>query len=188
MLEENCKIPLRSLAEGDSSYDFSIGRDFFAAFENSMVDDGDLSAHVDLHKTAQMVTMDFTIEGVIRTQCDICLGDLDYELEECGGRITLRLGDHYEEVSDELYEVDEHDEELDLSQWIYEFICVSLPIRFEHPLSEDGEPTCDPEMLAELDKYLVTENDEGELKPVDEGRTDPRWDALKGLLDKQDGK
>lgn len=187
-MEETFNIPLRSLPEGDSSYDFHVGKGLFASIENALVDDGDLTAHVGLHKTAQMVAMDISIEGVVRTQCDICLGDMDYAVEDCGGRITLRLGDHFEEVNEELYEVDENEEELDLSQWIYEFICVSLPIRFEHPLDEDGNPTCDPEMLAELDKYLVKEGEEPEAAPSRDGQTDPRWDALKGLLGKEEDK
>jgi uncharacterized metal-binding protein YceD (DUF177 family) len=68
--------------------------------------------------------------------------------------------------------------QIDLSQWMYEFVAVSLPMQRVHP---DGQ--CDPEML----KFISNENEygsEGEKRENQSGETDPRWDALKQLLEK----
>ena len=62
---------------------------------------------------------------------------------------------------------------IDLAQWMYEYVAIAMPIQKVHP---EGE--CDPEML----KYL-SDGDAGEEENTT-GETDPRWDALKQLMEK----
>ena len=180
-----CILPIKSVPNGDHDFSFKAGRDVFAAIEGALIENGNLDVLVHVHKMDQMATLDFEISGSIEAQCDICLGKFDYPIDDCQGQITLRFGDHFEEVNEVLYEIDELEESIDLGQWIYEFVVVSLPIRFEHPLDDDGNSTCDPDMLDELDKYLVDESAEvGLSHKKDDNQTDPRWDALKSLLNK----
>jgi len=65
--------------------------------------------------------------------------------------------------------IPETDYQFDLSTYIYEFIHLGLPARLLHPDDENGNSTCDPEMLRLLEK----------LAPA--GTVDPRWEALKKL-------
>jgi uncharacterized metal-binding protein YceD (DUF177 family) len=71
--------------------------------------------------------------------------------------------------------------ELDIAQYIYEMIALSVPLRRVHPGVQDGFKT----KLERL-KELILEEHKGE---VDEDKTqdkeeniDPRWDKLKQLL------
>ena len=52
--------------------------------------------------------------------------------------------------------------EIDLKQWLYEYVAVRIPMQHMHP---DGE--CDPEMT----QYITEEEETGE-------EMDPRWEAL----------
>lgn len=181
-------IPLRNLPEGSSEYALRCGDDLLGRVEGALAEHCDLLANISAHRLESAVTLDFSITGTIEVTCDLCLQPFDYPLEDCGGRITLELADRWEEVTEELYRVDAREERLDLAQWIYELSIVCLPIRREHPLDAEGNPTCDAEQLRLLDQYLVVEaSDEDvpdDVAPVAEGETDPRWDALKALRDK----
>ncbi len=180
-------IPLRQLPNGKHSFSFDCGDDLFCRVDGALAEHGNLHVDVAVSKTDEMMVLDFDINGTIEQQCSVCLGKFDYPIEDCGERITVKLGDKYEELDDDLYEVDAIDERLDLAQWIYEQACVVLPIRPEHPLDEDGNPTCDEQMLDELDKYVVHSEEDVRRKAREaQGQeTDPRWDALKKLADKE---
>lgn len=177
-------IPFKSLADGTHEFDFKVGRPLFSTIEHTLIEDGDLNAHVTMVKSQQMLKLHFDITGTIVATCDVCLGQFDYAIEDCEGDMVVKFGQTTEEISEELFQLAETEDEIDVAQWIYEILAVSLPIRFEHPEDEDGNPTCDPEMLKELSKYLITEEKTESEEPKAE-ETDPRWDALKKLVDKE---
>ncbi|MGI9543667.1 MAG: YceD family protein, partial [Cyclobacteriaceae bacterium] len=59
---------------------------------------------------------------------------------------------------------------LDLSQYIYEFVALSVPMKKLHPRF-DGEPSEDALVYSSSDEMQTTEQE----------ATDPRWAALKKL-------
>lgn len=189
-MEDNAEysIPLRSLPNGIHSFSFDCGGDIFSRVDDPLAGHCRLRVDVEARKTDEMLTLDFDIRGTVEQQCALCMEPMDYPIEDCGERIVVRLGSAWREEDDDLYEVDAADERLDLSQWIYEQVCVCLPIRCEHPLDDDGNPTCDPAMLAEIDKYVVRGEEDAERKAREAqgGETDPRWDALKALGGERD--
>lgn len=189
MEQANYAIPLRRLPNGDHDFSFDCGDDLFSHVENALAEHGQLHVDVHAHKNDEMMTLDFDIAGTLRLQCDACLGWLDYPIEDCGDRLTIRLGTKYAEIGDNLYEVDANDEALDLGQWIYEMACVMIPLRCEHPLDDEGNPTCDPDVLREMDKYIVRSEEDIERRrqetQSDSDEIDPRWAALKKLKDNQ---
>ena len=63
--------------------------------------------------------------------------------------------------------------EFDISHYVYESIKLSIPIKQVHPENENGEVSCNPEMLERLNNYITD-------KPADED-IDPRWNDLKNL-------
>ncbi len=178
---EDCIIPFKSYADGVHEFDFEIGDSFFQRIENSLIERGNLKVGVQMTKSQQMLRFHFVIDGTITVPCDVCLEDMDYPIVGCEGDMTVKFGPVTEEISDELFQIAENDNEISVSQWIYEILAVSLPIKFVHFEDENGNPTCNPEMLSKLNQYLVT--DEGaSAKSSTEEETDPRWDKLKGLL------
>lgn len=177
-------IPFKSLPDGTHEFDFKVGRPLFATIEHTLVEDGNLNAHVTMSKSQQMLKLHFDINGTIVATCDVCLEQFDYPVEDCEGDMIVKFGPTTEEIDDELFQLAETEDEINVAQWIYEILAVSLPIRFEHPEDADGNPTCNPEMLKELSKYLITDEKTVSEEPNTE-ETDPRWDALKKLVDKE---
>ncbi|MBE6341095.1 MAG: DUF177 domain-containing protein [Bacteroidales bacterium] len=171
------RIQYKGLANGEHQFKFDIHRDFFENLEDSLIEDGDFVVNLDMTKTDQMLKMRFDISGTIHTTCDVCLDPMDYQVEHCGGDIIVKFGDHEEEISDELYMIDENDNDISVAQYIYEFIAVAMPIRFKHEEDSEGNSLCNPEMIKKLQQYSAN-------KETKAPSTDPRWDALKGLVNK----
>jgi uncharacterized metal-binding protein YceD (DUF177 family) len=74
------------------------------------------------------------------------------------------LGEDFAEESDEVIVIPHTESRLDVSQYIYEYINLLLPLQRAHSNIED----CDQEVINKLDAHSKQEND-------------PRWEALKNI-------
>ncbi|MCQ2227234.1 MAG: DUF177 domain-containing protein [Bacteroidales bacterium] len=183
-MELNAKysIAFKALKDGSHDFTFEVDDAFFAGIENSLINGGKLTAEVNLVKSSQMLKFHFNISGIIRATCDICLGEFDYPIEDCEGDMMVKFGETSEEISEDLFQLADYENEINVAQWIYEILAVSLPIRFVHPEDENGNSTCDPEMIERLNQYLVSED---EIKTDEEADKNLPFANLKGLIDKQ---
>ena len=118
-------ISVKGLKPGRSHLDWHADGQFFASFENSEIKDADLDIAVDIDNDEFEIAVECRIHGTVTVICDRCLEDL-----------VLPVSTSFEE-----------DETLDLNQDIYDFVCLSLPMRRVHP---DGE--CNEETLRYLSK------------------------------------
>jgi uncharacterized metal-binding protein YceD (DUF177 family) len=90
------------------------------------------------------------INGTVNLACDRCLDDLILPVNTNGD-----LAVHFGKVDDsshddDLIVLDPSEGEIDLSQYIYDSINVSLPLQRIHP---DGQ--CNPEMMKKLQHFIV---------------------------------
>jgi len=72
--------------------------------------------------------------------------------------------------------------EIDIAQYIYEMIVLSIPLRRVHPGIKDG--SLNTEALVKLKELTIKEQkkEKKEKKEEKEENIDPRWDKLKQLL------
>ena len=107
---------------------------------------------------------DFSLEGEVTTLCDRCLGEMRVPIE---GHETLNVRLSDEETSDDenVAILPEGSFEIELAQWLYEYVAVRIPMQHMHP---EGE--CDKDMT----RYISDEEQKEE-------EVDPRWAALKEL-------
>ena len=151
----------------NSSYDFrfEVDGDLFAAYESKEIKDGrcDVGAVMRKESDTQLV-FDVAIEGYAVCECDRCLEDcrvpIDYE-----GRLTVRVSDEAGEYDGDVMWIAPSEDEIDLTQYIYESIVLSLPYRRVHP---EGE--CNPDMLSRF--TAAEEADLSEAMP-DEEESEP---------------
>ncbi len=173
-------ISFKGLTEGLHKFEYQIGTSFFKLFENPLVESGQLNAVVSLNKSQNLLVVDFNISGVVNSICDNCLAPIEIPVD-CSERLYFNFGLEYAEQSEEIIVLSYDEHQINVAQWLYEFIIVSLPIRHIHPEDENGNPTCNIQMLDKLNEYRV---DEGDILDKKENNSDPRWDALKKLLNK----
>jgi uncharacterized protein len=166
-------ITISGLKEGHYLYDFEIGKEFFEDFEESEIKEGNLSASIELDKRSSHFDLIFKIRGEVRICCDRCLEMFLHPIE-CDNRLLVKFGVKWDENDPEIITVPADEHELNIKQYLYEFIYLALPIQRIHPENENGESTCDPEMIKMLQQHIVNE----------EKMNDPRWDELKKLLNK----
>jgi uncharacterized protein len=172
-------IGYKGLKDGNHTFDYSIDADFFDLFENSLYENAQVEAHIDLKKDQQMMVLDFDFSGSVTSVCDNCLESVDIPVDY-QTKLYVKFGEVYDEPSEEIIVLPREDHELNVAQMMYDLVVTSMPIRHLHPFDEDGNRICNPEMVQKLSEYLVDS-----IPESDEGNdNDPRWDELKKLIDK----
>ncbi len=176
-MKEDFIVPLNGLAQGRKEFRWSVGGEFFDHFENSEILDAGLDVVALVEKSGRFIGVDCEAEGTVKVTCDRCLEDLTLPVS-IGFKLSVKFGT---EPSDEGSAVEgdreiiylpETDSDLDLSQIVYDYVCLSLPVQRVH---EEGG--CNPEAL----KYLNSEDDEA---PLEQREAQTPFASLKDLLEK----
>jgi len=173
-------IEFKGLSDGKHRFDYKIDDSFFRLIEDPLYEKGDINLIVEMTKSSQMLIFDLNFEGSIETFCDNCLEAMSQPISYKYQQI-VRFGDDYEEVDDNITIIPREDFKFNIFNVVYDCIVTSQPIRHLHPDDENGESTCNPEMIEELENYLVSESTSTTDEESDE--IDPRWSELKKLLD-----
>jgi uncharacterized metal-binding protein YceD (DUF177 family) len=171
------KIQFVGLAAGKHEYQFRVTDTFFDDHEYSEIKKANILVDMTLLKQSTMMSLDFKVSGTVKVPCDLCTEEFDLPISGEYQLIVKVGGSDSGSEDDDIITVAASEHELELSQYIYEYITLSLPIKRVHPDDEDGNSTCDPEMIEKMEKYLTDEPPEGD----DDDKTDPRWDGLKGI-------
>ncbi|MCK5170070.1 MAG: DUF177 domain-containing protein [Bacteroidales bacterium] len=166
------RIVYQGLSVGLHEFDFEIDDLFFESLEYSDIKKGSLKAKVYLNKKSTFLELDFKIDGYVELICDRCLDEykqpVSYE-----GKLYVKFSEKEDELADDVICLLPTDHELDISHYIYESINLSIPLKRVHPDNENGDVTCNPEMLEKLENYKTGE-------PADDN-IDPRWEDLRNL-------
>ena len=170
-------IPFIGLKLGKHQFDFQIDKSFFDRFEYDEFEQSDIKVNVVLDKKSTMLELHFKHKGTVHVPCDLTSEMFDLPIKG-NLRMVVQFGDAYNDDHDELLILPHGEYQIDLSQFIYEMIALSIPFKRVHPGVKDG--SLDSEALRKLNELAVTE-----IKDIKEAETtdiDPRWDKLKTLL------
>ena len=166
-------IPFKGLKDGLYEYTFEISKKFFEHYDQSEIQEGLLQAKVSLDKNPQFLELTFQINGYVNIMCDRCLDFFDLYTES-RNTMYFRFGEESIEISDDVIVLSEGETEINVAQYIYEFIHLSLPYKRIHP-DKNGKSKCDPQMINKLD---LLQSKDLNIK------SDPRWDKLKDIIEK----
>jgi uncharacterized metal-binding protein YceD (DUF177 family) len=122
-------------------YSFTGNDVFFAAFEQKWVQKGEFNAKVTLDKGATMIQVRLVIEGHLKLICDRSNEEFEFPLQ-VDEKIIYKFSDHNEDMGNNLFLLDRKSPKLDLSQDLFDFIALQVPMkklhpRFVKPLEED---------------------------------------------------
>ena len=166
-------ISFYGLKDGLHSFEFQISEKFFEAFENTRIQQSNLKLVLELDKQDIMLQFRFTIDGLVKVECDRCLDSYEQPVV-VDELLIIKFGPETIEESENILVLNDKEHEIQLAQYIYEFISLNLPMRLIHPDLENGDEGCSPEFLTSYMEYDDAEQEE---------EIDPRWDALKKLKD-----
>jgi uncharacterized metal-binding protein YceD (DUF177 family) len=165
-------IQFKGLKNGTHEYNFQLDNAFFGEFGSSEIEKGNISAKVILTKKSQLLQLEFDITGGVWVTCDRCLGGFEMPVHHENEFIVKfddeKAGD--QQFDEEIIYLGEEEHELKLARYLYESVVLSLPVKKIHPDNEEGESTCDSDMLDKLDEH--GKKSKG---------MDPRWEALRKL-------
>jgi uncharacterized metal-binding protein YceD (DUF177 family) len=168
-------IPFVGLKQGEHHFDFKIDNTFFLHFEYDEFNKAEVSANVLLLKKSNSLEFHFNVDGIVNVYCD--LSNEPYNQKILGDHhLVVNFGDEFNDEDDALLIVPHGTYEVNIQQYLYELVVLSLPAKRIHPGVEDG--TLDSEILEKLKE--LTPKDIEEISS--ENETDPRWDELKKLL------
>ena len=145
-MNDNFIIPLNGLAAGETRFSWHAGKEFFDSFENTEILDAEVDIEVRVEKSGRYLGVDCEVEGDVTVECDRCLEDLKMPVDSHIA-LSVKYGDEenqeeHQEGEREIIFVPHDSAEFDMSQIIYDYACLALPMQRVH---EDGE--CDPEAM-----------------------------------------
>lgn len=169
-------IPFVGLKLGKHHFEYQINNAFFENFDYDEFQNSDIKVAVVLDKKSNMLELEFKHKGTVNVPCDLTGEDFDLPIK---GKMKLivRFGEAFNNDNEELLILPFGEFEIDIIQYIYEMIALSVPLKRVHPGVKDG--SLKTEALDKLKELQVKE----EVKKEDkEENIDPRWDKLKQLL------
>ncbi|MEK6780427.1 MAG: DUF177 domain-containing protein [Bacteroidota bacterium] len=153
-------------------FEFELDGAFFEKYGKDLVSDGHFSANVVLDKHETFIEAKFKIKGEAKLICDRSLEPFDFPID-LDKQIMFKYGAEEMEVSDEIIIISRDRVSLELGQYIYEFILLSIPIKKLHPKFQNGEEDED-----QGEGRIIYSS---ETKISKEEGIDPRWEKLKKL-------
>ncbi|SDX58911.1 Uncharacterized metal-binding protein YceD, DUF177 family [Flavobacterium degerlachei] len=175
-------IPFVGLKLGKHHFEYQISNSFFEIFDYDEFESSDIKVNVVLEKKSTMLELIFKQQGTVNVPCDLTSEDFDLPIEG-EMKLIVRFGDVYNSDNEELLILPFGEFEIDVAQYIYEMIVLSVPLRRVHPGVKDG--SLKTEALTKLNELILKEEAEVEETEVEENKEeniDPRWDKLKQLL------
>ena len=148
-------IPLNGWAAGEREFRFHADTEFFQKFDNTEILDADVNVEIRVTKEGmQKVEAVLRLQGTVTVPCNRCLEPVVIPVEANPSEV---LAPGEEEV------------DWDLSQAVYDYVCLSLPLQRVHP---EGE--CNPDTVRFLSRRECGNEEAASNSP---------FAALKGLFE-----
>ena len=168
-------IPFIGLKQGKHLFEYEIDNTFFDAYGFNEFNYSSLQVTLVFEKKTTFFELNFEVTGTVNVDCDTSLEPFNQKIY---GNLPLviKFGQEYNDDNDEMIIIPHEYYELDVSQFIYELIILSVPTKKVHPKVLDG--TMDSEALNKLRELEIKKNKSSSNEDI----TDPRWDKLKSLI------
>ncbi|MBC7848698.1 MAG: DUF177 domain-containing protein [Chitinophagaceae bacterium] len=165
------------LKPGIHEYEYQIDDKFFVEYQEQDFKNCVALVKLTLDRKNGFMLLKFEVGGKLELGCDRCGNSLPLDLWD-EFNIVVKLVDDPEEMNDQeedpdVYYLSRGESHLNVSDWIYEFINLSIPMQRMCAPEEIGGPYCNKEVLAVL-KQLDGQNSQTE---------NPLWKGLEKFKD-----
>lgn len=163
------KIPFKGLKLGKHQFNYLIEKAFFESYPYDEFIDTTINLVVDFNKKDTIFELHFIMQGTVRINCDVSGEEFDQPVKSTYNLI-VNFGSEFNNENDQILTIPHNEYELDIAQYIYEMIILSVPTKRIHPGVLDG--TLQSKALDKLE----------ELQNKKKEQIDPRWEKLRGLI------
>lgn len=168
------EIAWQGLKPGPHTYVYDIDDRFMQEREtDESFKDWDARITLVFDKHERFFMLHFDVDGKVMVPCDRCGDEFSLRLWDEFDLVVKLAGEDADKIEDEddVVFIPRSETVLDISNWLYEFLMLSVPLQHIHPDKEDGTPGCNPQALSLLDKLSET------VEPV----ANPLWKGLDKL-------
>ncbi len=158
-------IKFEGLKQGTHFYEFNVGNKFFEEFDCFEFEKSAVKVDLEFKKQSTMMVLTFNFGGTITVPCDRCLDEVDVDVEG-EEKLIVKFGNEAYDETDEILVLPQHEHEINVAKYIYEFININLPQKRIH-----FEGLCNQDVIDELEK----------IEQKQEIDDDPRWSTLKDI-------
>ncbi len=159
------------LKPGRHTFEYLITSTFFEAMQSEEEFNTNINLTLELDKQANLLTLNFVFSGTLSTICDRCADPLEIPIK-INENLYFNISESETSSDDEdVLFLSTSDYEIDISQFVYEFIMVSIPMKRVHLTDSDGKSYCNQETIKRLEETIP--------KSID-----PRWEVLNKLKNK----
>lgn len=143
MREENNAyiLDLNNLTTETENVGYKIGKSFFNFFDNKEVIDADCTVEIAVTKGLGASKLEISIEGTVTVPCDRCMEDAEFPIDY-ETTLYVKFSDTVDENywdtdgEEEVLWVNPRFAEIDLKQYLYDSIMLTLPLQRIH---EEGD-------------------------------------------------
>lgn len=166
------EIAFVGLKPGVHEYSYSINDKFFEAFQQQDFRNCKANVKLSLDKKSSFMLLKFEIGGTLEVTCDRCNSNLPLELWD-EFNITVKMVEEPELMNEQeddpdMYYIAQGDSQVDVANWIYEFINLSIPMQKTCDFEKMDGPYCNATAL-DLLKKMEPEKTEVKENPIWKG-------------------
>ena len=170
MAHKDFTVQFGSLKEGFHDFKYQLTDEFFALIEQDLIQKGEVSVLLNLERFERHMSCTFTLSGWVKKNCDVCLSNLRYPVE-CTHNLHVKITDKQIEEEPDLISIDSNAYELDLTNHLFDYVVLSLPMKLECKDAINREE-CDEKVL----EMLANSKDETD------NSNHPEWQKLKEIF------
>ena len=173
-------IDIFGLADKKHEFEFSVTNELFEYYSNDTVSDTKCEVFLTLKKSERHIECNFKIEGITTLLSDRTLLPFKENIT-VDEYLIFKYSDEDEESTDELIVIKWKTQQLNIGQYIYDYISLSLPVKRLHPSEREDDTDDDDEEGSTLLYTTLDDNDSSETESNEDQITDPRWNTLKNF-------
>lgn len=156
------EIAFVGLKPGFHEYQYEVKDKFFEAYKEQEFTNSQTQVKLTLEKNTGFMMLKFEIGGSVEVNCDRCGNQLPMNLWD-EFNVLIKLVENPDEMNansedPDVYYISRTESILDISEWIYEFVNLSIPLQRMCPEDEIGGSQCNKEALEMLKKMNVENN------------------------------
>jgi len=170
-------IAFVGLKPGIHEFVYEINDKFFVDYSEQDFRNCVATVKLSLDKKNGFMLLKFEIGGKLELNCDRCGNNLPLDLWD-EFQTVVKMVENPEEMNDQeddpdVYYIARSESHINVADWIYEFINLSIPMQRMCSEDEIGGPYCNKEVLAKLKEMESNKNK----------ATNPLWKGLEKFKD-----
>lgn len=150
------EIAFVGLKQGEHAFNYELNTAFFKERGAESADNMHANVKLLLEKNTGFLLLKFAVGGNAEVNCDRCGNLLTVDLWDEFNMVvktTENPGEMNEQEEDaDVFYIAKTESHLDVSDWLYEFVMLSIPAQHVCGENEKGESLCNAEVLQKLDQ------------------------------------